>query len=93
MNFTVVSNIRVRSFSLGFFSYIMHLYLILSLYAFFNAVLPNKDIVKPKKRGIKRGTNRFVSISDTITDVFFRYVHIKATLLLYILKKPGGYSV
>jgi hypothetical protein len=29
-----------------------------------------KDIVQPKKRGVKRGTNRFGSTSYTIADVF-----------------------
>jgi hypothetical protein len=29
-----------------------------------------KDIVQPKKRAFKRGTNRFASTSYTIADVF-----------------------
>jgi hypothetical protein len=28
-----------------------------------------KDIVQPKKRGVKRGTNRFVSTSYAISDI------------------------
>ncbi len=34
-------------------------------------------IVQPKKRGVKRGTNRFVSTSDTIADVFKIYFCFK----------------
>jgi hypothetical protein len=34
-----------------------------------------KDIVQPKKRGVKRGTIRFVLTSYTIADAFF--VHVK----------------
>jgi len=30
-----------------------------------------KDIVQPKKRGVKRGTIRFVLTSYTIADIFF----------------------
>ncbi len=30
-----------------------------------------KDIVQPKKRGVKRGTIRFVLTSYTIADAFF----------------------
>jgi hypothetical protein len=33
-----------------------------------------KDIVQPKKRGVKRGMNRFVSTSYTIADVFFEHL-------------------
>jgi hypothetical protein len=33
-----------------------------------------KDIVQPKKRGVWRGTNRFVSTSYTIADVFFEHL-------------------
>jgi hypothetical protein len=30
-----------------------------------------EDIVQPKKRGVKRVTNRFVLLSYTIADIFF----------------------
>jgi hypothetical protein len=33
-----------------------------------------KDIVQPKKTGVKRGTNRFASTSFTIADGFFGLV-------------------
>ncbi len=33
-----------------------------------------KDIVQPKKRGVKRGMNRFVSTSYTIADIFFEHL-------------------
>ncbi len=33
-----------------------------------------KDIVQPKKRGVKRGMNQFVSTSYTIADVFFEHL-------------------
>ncbi len=33
-----------------------------------------KDIVQPKKRGVRRGMNRFVSTSYTIADVFFEHL-------------------
>ena len=36
----------------------------------FKGHLPFKDIVQPKNRGVKRGTNRFISTSYTIADVF-----------------------
>jgi len=35
---------------------------------------PFKDIVQPKKRGVKRGTIRFVLTSYTIADIFLTYV-------------------
>ncbi len=35
------------------------------------AIVLVKDIVQPKKRGVKRGTIRFVLTSYTIADVFF----------------------
>jgi hypothetical protein len=33
-----------------------------------------KDIVQPEKRGVKRGTIRFVLTSYTIADGFFQHV-------------------
>jgi hypothetical protein len=33
-----------------------------------------KDIVQPKKRGVKRGMNRLVLTSYTIADVFFEHL-------------------
>ncbi len=33
-----------------------------------------KDIVQPKKRGVKRGMNQFVSTSYTIADIFFEHL-------------------
>jgi hypothetical protein len=32
-----------------------------------------KDIVQPKKRGVKKVTNRFVLPSNTIADIFFEH--------------------
>jgi hypothetical protein len=33
-----------------------------------------KDIVQPKKRGVNRGTNRYVSTSYTIANVVYVYL-------------------
>jgi hypothetical protein len=40
----------------------------------FNSNGKFKDIVQPKKRGVKRGMNRFVSTSYTIADIFFEHL-------------------
>jgi hypothetical protein len=35
----------------------------------------DKDIVQPKKKGIKRVTNQFVLSSYTIADIFFEHLN------------------
>ncbi len=45
-----------------------------------------KDIVQPKKRGVKRVTNRFVLPSYTIADILFE--HLKGYSHALNLKKP-----
>ncbi len=52
------------------------------------SVLKNflKDFVQPKKRGVKSGTNRFISTSYTIADVF--QIHLKGYFFALNFKKP-----
>ncbi len=48
--------------------------------------LPFKDIVQPKKRGVRRVTNRFALPSYTIADIFFG--HLMGYSCVFNLKKP-----
>jgi hypothetical protein len=49
-------------------------------------IMQIKDIVQPKKRGVKRGINRFISTSHTIADAFF-LLNLKETFSAFRAQK------
>jgi hypothetical protein len=65
--------------------YLVYVDLMLPSLPFVHVLLPSsseniecfntfKDIVQPKKRGVQRGINGFVSTSYTIADIFFEHL-------------------